>query len=364
MTQPDIRSVTPGRRSPLLHRLDPQRRRRLAGDEHARQRRRLAEAVRRLLPRVDVDRHDGQGPGDLGHRRRPRAQQCLWRDALPAQYRARRRARSRADRADRPTRPPSRFARPASAGRSRRPWRSCRTRAGAGPTKATAPIQTRCAPMARRWCAGLQGKLGTSTSVLATAKHWLGDGGTLHGQDQGETRTSEADLARTHAAGYYGALNANVQTVMVSYSSFTDTATGQALGQDARQRASGRRRAEAAARVRRPGRQRLERRSSRYPAAPSGTARRRSTPGSTWSWSRTTGRSSSPSTIAMFAPGRIPMSRIDDAVTRIVRVKLEAGLVRCIARNRAASRRFSAAFAGGARSRAPSRSRIAGPAEE
>jgi beta-glucosidase len=77
---------------------------------------------------------------------------------------------------------------------------------------------------------GLQGQLGSPTSVLATAKHWLGDGGTWHGVDQGETRTSEADLYRTHGAGYYGALAANVQTVMVSYSSFTDTATGRAWG--------------------------------------------------------------------------------------------------------------------------------------
>jgi beta-glucosidase len=77
---------------------------------------------------------------------------------------------------------------------------------------------------------GLQGQLGSPTSVLATAKHWLGDGGTWHGVDQGETRTSEADLYRTHGAGYYGALKANVHTVMVSYSSFTDTASGRAWG--------------------------------------------------------------------------------------------------------------------------------------
>lgn len=77
---------------------------------------------------------------------------------------------------------------------------------------------------------GLQGKLGTSESIVATAKHWLGDGGTFHGVDQGETRTTEANLARVHAAGYYGALRANVQTVMVSYSSFTDTATGHEWG--------------------------------------------------------------------------------------------------------------------------------------
>jgi beta-glucosidase len=77
---------------------------------------------------------------------------------------------------------------------------------------------------------GLQGTLGSPTSVLATAKHYLGDGGTFHGKDQGETRTTEAELARTHAAGYYGALKAGVQTVMVSYSSFTDTATGRRWG--------------------------------------------------------------------------------------------------------------------------------------
>jgi beta-glucosidase len=77
---------------------------------------------------------------------------------------------------------------------------------------------------------GLQGQLGSPTSVVATAKHWLGDGGTFHGVDQGETRTSEANLARTHGAGYYGALRASVQTVMVSYSSFIDTASGKAWG--------------------------------------------------------------------------------------------------------------------------------------
>ncbi len=77
---------------------------------------------------------------------------------------------------------------------------------------------------------GLQGRLGSPTSVLATAKHYLGDGGTFHGKDQGETRTSELNLQQTHAAGYYGALKANVQTVMVSYSSFTDTSTGKRWG--------------------------------------------------------------------------------------------------------------------------------------
>ena len=125
---------------------------------------------------------------------------------------------------------PSRFEQRVSAGPSHPRLRWSRIRAGAGPTRATVRIQSWCAPMARRWCAAFRASWGSSTSVLATAKHYLGDGGTWHGKDQGETRTSEANLVHTHAAGYYGALKANVQTVMVSYSSFTDTATGKHWG--------------------------------------------------------------------------------------------------------------------------------------
>ncbi len=291
-------------------------------------------------------------PGDLGNRRGPRAQQCLRRDAFPAQYRAWRRARSAADASASAAQPRSRCARPASAGPSRRRSRSCRTRAGDGLTKATAPIRRLCAPMAKRWCEASRASSVRPTSVLATAKHYLGDGGTFHGKDQGETRTTEANLARTHAAGYYGALKANVQTVMVSYSSFTDTATGKRWGKMHGNAPSRQRRAEAAARLQRTGRQRLERRSGRCPAAPTGTARRRSMPGSTSSWFRTTGRSSSLRRSTMCAPGRIPMSRIDDAVSRIIRVKLKAGLFDALARDRPASRCVGAALAGSSRARA------------
>ena len=158
------------------------------------------------LPRVDVDRHGGQGAGDLGHRRRPRPQQRLWRDALPAQHRARRGARSGADGADRPgdggagSRDRHHLGVRADAGRRAEPalgpdLRKLQLRPGRGPRLC-----------ARRWSAGSRASSARSTSVLATAKHWLGDGGTFHGQNQGETRTSEADLYRTHAAGYYGAL--------------------------------------------------------------------------------------------------------------------------------------------------------------
>jgi len=56
--------------------------------------------------------------------------------------------------------------------------------------------------------------------VIATAKHFLGDGGTFGGRDQGETRVSEAELRDIHGAGYVPAVEAGVQTVMASYSSW------------------------------------------------------------------------------------------------------------------------------------------------
>ncbi|WP_404368795.1 glycoside hydrolase family 3 N-terminal domain-containing protein [Sphingomonas sp. MMS24-J45] len=79
------------------------------------------------------------------------------------------------------------------------------------------------ASMAGAMVEGLQGTPGTPgflgpDKVIATAKHFLGDGGT-GGKDQGNTVASEADLRRIHAAGYIPAIAAGVQTVMASFSS-------------------------------------------------------------------------------------------------------------------------------------------------
>jgi beta-glucosidase len=56
--------------------------------------------------------------------------------------------------------------------------------------------------------------------VAATAKHFLGDGGTRDGIDQGDTEASEAQLIRVHAQGYVSAIDAGVMSVMASYSSW------------------------------------------------------------------------------------------------------------------------------------------------
>ncbi|MGQ3049888.1 MAG: glycoside hydrolase family 3 protein [Niveispirillum sp.] len=56
--------------------------------------------------------------------------------------------------------------------------------------------------------------------VAASAKHFLGDGGTTNGIDQGDTAVGEEYLIRIHAAGYPPALQAGAMTVMVSFSSW------------------------------------------------------------------------------------------------------------------------------------------------
>jgi beta-glucosidase len=72
---------------------------------------------------------------------------------------------------------------------------------------------------------GLQGDAGTlafldASHVIATAKHFLGDGGTADGRDQGDNRGTEAELRDLHGAGYPPAIAAGVQSIMVSFSSW------------------------------------------------------------------------------------------------------------------------------------------------
>jgi beta-glucosidase len=57
-------------------------------------------------------------------------------------------------------------------------------------------------------------------SILATAKHYMGDGGTTGGKDQGNTELSEADLRAIHLPPYRAAVTKGVGSVMVSFSSF------------------------------------------------------------------------------------------------------------------------------------------------
>jgi beta-glucosidase len=71
---------------------------------------------------------------------------------------------------------------------------------------------------------GLQDGLKDGRGVLATAKHYIADGGTRRGIDQGVAHASPNDLVSVHGAGYLGALDAGVLTAMASFSSWTDSA--------------------------------------------------------------------------------------------------------------------------------------------
>ncbi|URD60895.1 exo 1,3/1,4-beta-D-glucan glucohydrolase [Sphingomonas sp. KRR8] len=81
------------------------------------------------------------------------------------------------------------------------------------------------ATLGRAMVLGLQGALVAgrpvaADKVAATPKHFLADGGTFNGKDQGDARISERELIARHAQGYPPAIDAGALTVMVSFSSW------------------------------------------------------------------------------------------------------------------------------------------------
>ncbi|MFI2644939.1 glycoside hydrolase family 3 protein [Streptomyces sp. NPDC018610] len=87
---------------------------------------------------------------------------------------------------------------------------------------------------------GLQGRadgsdLDRADKVLATAKHFVGDGGTEYGSsttgtytiDQGVTKVTRQQLEDIHLAPYQGAVDRGIGTVMPSYSSLDITGDGE-----------------------------------------------------------------------------------------------------------------------------------------
>ncbi len=63
-------------------------------------------------------------------------------------------------------------------------------------------------------------ELGQPAYIMATAKHYLADGATTGGVDQGDAAISEAELRARHLAPYEAAMRAGVGSVMVSFSSW------------------------------------------------------------------------------------------------------------------------------------------------
>ena len=83
--------------------------------------------------------------------------------------------------------------------------------------------------LASAYIQGLQGSdLASPTTVLATPKHFAGDGGTVWGSsttssyqiDQGVTEIDEATLRAVHLPPYQAAIEAGARSVMISFSSW------------------------------------------------------------------------------------------------------------------------------------------------
>ncbi|CAM4190422.1 glycoside hydrolase family 3 protein [Shewanella aquimarina] len=169
---------------------------------------------------------------------------------------------------------------------------------------------------------GMQGQGETwlkGAHTIATAKHFIADGGTQGGDDRGDAQLDEQALIARHGQGYVGAQAQGVQTVMASFNSwngeklhgseylltqvlknrmgFDGVVVGDWLGHAFVPGCSG----------------------ERCAAAINAGVDILMAPGDSW-------RSLYPNTIADVREGALPMARLDDAVRRILRVKLRAGL--------------------------------------
>lgn len=176
---------------------------------------------------------------------------------------------------------------------------------------------------AGRMVQGLQGTGGTPTfldgnHILATAKHYVGDGGTNHGIDRGNNKSSERGLFVTHGQGYVSALEAGVQTVMASYNSWQGV------------KMHGQRHLLTDVLKNRMGFDGIVVSDWDGVDEVQGCAKDRCAQainaGIDMIMVPDQWKAFLQNTVSQVRAGDIPMSRIDDAVTRILRVKLRAGL--------------------------------------
>ncbi|WP_372069220.1 glycoside hydrolase family 3 protein (plasmid) [Tistrella mobilis] len=169
---------------------------------------------------------------------------------------------------------------------------------------------------------GLQGRVGQDFlkdgRVIATAKHFIGDGGTTKGTDRSDTQLPEVVLRDIHGAGYPPALAAGVQTVMASFSSWNGAALHGHQGLLTRV---------------------LKDRMgfdgillgdwdghAALPGCTPGSCPAAMTAGLDMFMAATDWRGLFQDTVRRVQTGEIAMARLDDAVRRILRVKLRSGL--------------------------------------
>ena len=179
--------------------------------------------------------------------------------------------------------------------------------------------------LAGPYVTGLQGALKDDANVIASIKHYMADGGTEFGVNTGVAKVSERDMMNIHAQGYYAGIEAGAQTVMASFNSWNDVAAGHDYGKV---------------------------HGSRYmltdilkdkmgfdgfvvtdwngigevPGCRNDQCAQAINAGIDMVMAATDWKAFIANTVKDVAAGRIPMARIDDAVSRILRVKLRAGV--------------------------------------
>ena len=175
---------------------------------------------------------------------------------------------------------------------------------------------------------GLQGALKPGQTlgaghIAGSAKHFLADGGTQGGKDQGDAVIPEAELIAIHAQGYPPSIDAGILTVMASFSSWnaqkitgnrsliTDVLKGR-MGFQGFVVSDWNAHGQLAGCTNLSCPQAMNAGLDMYMAPDS--------------W-----KGLFDNTLAQVKSGEIPMARLDDAVRRILRVKVKAGLFERVA---------------------------------
>jgi beta-glucosidase len=177
---------------------------------------------------------------------------------------------------------------------------------------------------AQAYVTGLQGDF-DDHHVMATAKHFIGDGATWNGVDEGQARVSRQDMINVHGAGYVGALRAGVLSVMASYNSWDDVADGVDYG-----KMSGARALLTAALKEKMGFDGFVvsdwNAIGQLPGCSNASCPQAINAGIDMVMVPDDWQAFIANTTRQVEDGQIPISRIDDAVSRIVRAKLRMGL--------------------------------------
>lgn len=189
---------------------------------------------------------------------------------------------------------------------------------------------------ASRMVKGLQGDLSkglAADKVISTVKHWVGDGGTHKGVDRGENHYSEEHLINIHAPGYFSALEAGAQVVMTSFNSWHDEKNYDVIGSGGyNYKLHGSKYIITDVLKKKMGFDGLVVTDwngiSEISGCTSGNCPQAVLAGNDifMVTARKDWKQFHKNVITQVEAGLIPMSRIDDAVTRILRVKMRAGL--------------------------------------